>query len=41
MIEFKDVPHEFYQTIESGHGRVEIRRYWLLDGVEHLIDAQL
>jgi predicted transposase YbfD/YdcC len=40
-IAFKDVTHEFYQTIESGHGRVEIRRYWLLDGVEHLLDAPL
>ena len=40
-IEFKDIPHEFYQTIESGHGRVEIRRHWLLDGVEHLVDASL
>lgn len=25
----------------AGHGRVEIRRHWRLDGVEHLIDAQL
>lgn len=40
-LEFKQLPHEFYQTIAAGHGRVEIRRHWLLDRVEHLIDAHL
>jgi predicted transposase YbfD/YdcC len=40
-IQFKDVPHEFYQTKEGNHGRIEIRRHWLLEGVEHLIDAHL
>ena len=39
--EFKDIPHEAYQTINKGHGRIEIRRHWLLGSVEHLIDAQL
>ena len=38
-INFKDVPHEFYQTLDSGHGRLEIRRHWLLEDVDHLIDA--
>ncbi|MEM1256871.1 MAG: ISAs1 family transposase [Cyanobacteria bacterium P01_H01_bin.21] len=38
-IDFKDVPHEFYQTLDSGHGRIEIRRHWLLEDVAHLIDA--
>ena len=38
-INFKDVPHEFYQTLDSGHGRIEIRRHWLLEDVAHLIDA--
>jgi predicted transposase YbfD/YdcC len=38
-IQFKDIPHEFHQTLDAGHGRIEIRRHWLLDGVEHLIDA--
>lgn len=37
---FKDMPHEFYKTIASGHGRIDIRRYWLLDEVEHLIKAE-
>jgi predicted transposase YbfD/YdcC len=38
--QFKDIPHEFYQTITPGHGRIDIRRHWLLDGVEHLIKAE-
>lgn len=37
---FKDIPHEFYQTINGDHGRLEIRRHWLLDRVGHLIDAE-
>ncbi|MGP1383530.1 MAG: ISAs1 family transposase [Thainema sp.] len=40
-MEFKDVAHEFHQTLEGGHGRIEIRRHWLLGEVEHLIDAHL
>lgn len=39
--DFKDMTYEFHQTVEGGHGRVEIRRYWLLDSVEHLVDAHL
>lgn len=38
---FRNIPHEFYRTVDGGHGRIETRRYWLLDGVEHLIDGQL
>ena len=38
---FKNVPHKAYQTIDKGHGRIEVRRYWLLESVEHLIDAHL
>lgn len=41
QIEFKDIPHEFHQTLDGGHGRIEIRRHWLLGEVEHLIDAHL
>ncbi len=36
---FSDIPHEFYEYTEAGHGRIEIRRYWLMGNVEHLIDA--
>lgn len=38
--EFKDIEHEAHQTIEKGHGRLEVRRYWLLGNVEHLENAQ-
>ena len=38
--DFKDIDHEAYQTIDKGHGRIEIRRYWLLDNVEHLENAK-
>ena len=38
--EFKGIEHEAYQTIDKCHGRLEIRRYWLLDNVEHLENAQ-
>lgn len=41
QIEFKDIPHEFHQTLDGGHGRIEIRRHWLLGEVEHLMDAHL
>lgn len=27
--EFRDIPHTYAKTVEKGHGRVEIRRYWL------------
>lgn len=37
---FKDIEHEAYQTIDKGHGRLEIRRYWLLGNVKHLEDAE-
>lgn len=39
--QFKDIEHEFSQSINGGHGRIEIRRHWLLDGVEHLEDGPL
>lgn len=37
--QFQDIPHEFYQTVDGNHGRIEIRRHWLMGNVEHLIDA--
>ena len=39
--DWKKIPHQNYQTIEKGHGRIEIRRYWLMDSVEELIDSDL
>lgn len=38
---FNEIEHEAYQTIGKGHGRIEIRRYWLLGHVEYLEDAPL
>jgi predicted transposase YbfD/YdcC len=37
---FEGIEHEYIKTVDSGHGRIDIRRYWLLGNVEHLIDAQ-
>jgi predicted transposase YbfD/YdcC len=28
--QFQDIAHEYHQKVEKGHGRIEIRRYWLL-----------
>lgn len=37
--DFNDIDHEAYQTIDKGHGRIEVRHYWLLDNVEYLENA--
>jgi len=31
---FATIPHQYTQTIEKGHGRQEIRRYWIIDDKE-------
>lgn len=33
---FKKVPHDFYETIEKGHGRIETRRYWITEQIDWL-----
>ena len=38
---FQAIEHEFCQTLDGAHGRIEIRRHWLLGETEHLIDASL
>ena len=35
---FQDLEHDFYETTETGHGRLETRRCWCLGSVEDLID---
>ncbi|MEO0986021.1 MAG: ISAs1 family transposase, partial [Cyanobacteria bacterium J06639_14] len=35
---FQDLEHDFYETTEVGHGRLETRRCWCLGCVEDLID---
>lgn len=37
---FRDIEHDFYQTQEQGHGRQEIRRYWVMGKTEYLIGAE-
>lgn len=33
---FKKTKHDYYETIEKGHGRVETRRYWITDKINWL-----
>lgn len=35
-VNFASVDHDFYQSINKGHGRVEIRRYWTLSELDYL-----
>ncbi|MGF1494922.1 MAG: ISAs1 family transposase [Microcoleaceae cyanobacterium] len=37
---FKGIEHDFYETLDAGHGRIEKRRCWSLGQVEGLLDAQ-
>lgn len=31
-----NVAHDYYETVEKGHGRVETRRYWITDDIDWL-----
>lgn len=37
---FQGIDHDFYQTLDAGHGRIEKRRYWSLGKVGWLLDAE-
>lgn len=37
---FKHIDHDFYETLEAGHGRIEKRRCWSLGQVEAFVDSQ-
>jgi predicted transposase YbfD/YdcC len=37
---FAGVEYDFHETVDKGHGRVEIRRCWTMTQVEFLIDAE-
>lgn len=39
--EFKDVAHSFAQSIDKGHGRIEIRRCWTLSELDYLVQLPL
>lgn len=38
-LNFAGIEHDFEQTVDKGHGRVEIRLCWTMEQVEFLIDA--
>lgn len=38
---FEDVAHSFAQSIDKGHGRIEIRRCWTLSQLDYLIQKPL
>lgn len=33
---FEETAHDYYETVEKGHGRVETRRYWITDQIDWL-----
>lgn len=35
---FSHIEHDYYETIEGGHGRVEVRRYWTVEGLQWLAE---
>ena len=37
---FAHVDHEFFETIDKGHGRIDQRRYWLVSDLSTLPDKQ-
>jgi predicted transposase YbfD/YdcC len=37
---FKNIEHQFHETVEQGHGRIETRRYWTMGNTEYLIGAE-
>ena len=36
QINFQDIAHDFHQTIDKDHGRIEIRRYWAVSDPEFI-----
>jgi predicted transposase YbfD/YdcC len=39
--EFKGIPHDFIQTLEKDHGRIETRRYWITEDIDWMADRTL
>ena len=33
---FKEIAHDYYETLEKGHGRIETRRYWTITDADYL-----
>ena len=38
--DWQNIEHSFYRTIEKGHGRTEIRRYWKMSAQELLFEKE-
>ena len=38
--QFKGVEHDFAQTIEKAHGRIETRRYWVTEQIQWFTDLE-
>jgi predicted transposase YbfD/YdcC len=36
---WQNIDHSFFQTTDKGHGRIEVRRYWTMGKVEHVLDS--
>jgi predicted transposase YbfD/YdcC len=34
--QFDHIQHQFYQTVNKGHGRLEIRKHWIIDDPEYI-----
>jgi predicted transposase YbfD/YdcC len=39
--DFQEVESTYYETVDKGHGRLEVRRYWLVRDVDWLEDKDL
>lgn len=39
--DFARVPHEFLETVEKDHGRIETRRYWITEEIGWFADREL
>jgi predicted transposase YbfD/YdcC len=38
---FKDTPHDFFETLEKDHGRLETRSYWISGKIDWFADRSL
>ena len=38
--DFKDIDFDYHETVDGGHGRVEIRRYWAVSDIDWLDQKQ-
>ena len=38
--DFEDIDHDFYQTLDANHGRIEKRRCWSLGQVKDLVNSE-